>query len=561
MFALRIALVCGLAVAATATAAKPGETVQEITALPGWPNNTALPSRMFSGYTYAGTPPNGEGDMYAHWLLVESESDPANDPLVIWYQGGPGASSLYGLLVEFGPLLLNQDSLDNDEYRRTGIPQLVRNPYSWNRKANLLVVDNPPPVGFGYCTPAGPAGLGTSCGDWNDELVAKANQIVLTRFVEQMPAYRQRSTFITGESYAGVYVPVIVRALLADPGNVSLSGFAVGDGCLGTEVLCGPVGGPFWNVEFMHGHGQFSNRLYRQITNTCTTEELKSGHISAACQPLLTQMTQEIGSYYSYNLYDTCYAQNIFDPLHSSRSYWSRVPPLASPSTVRFASASLVHHDTTATFSSLVCHTLAGGCRRFIPTKVPAAIHATLTPSFMPYLLANNASGDNGAGFNYSLSEPNLLPFYKELIENKKLRMLVYNGDTGLWTAGLNSQHTTDRHSSGRRRKWLQTTWPRHGAMPCFNRYAMCIDPSINSFMTQDRYTEYFDAQGLGLTETWRPWTIDGKQNMGGYVFRYGDNWQFATIRGSGHMVCHHHVPICSLSEMHADLALSYGCG
>jgi hypothetical protein len=32
------------------------------------------------------------------------------------------------------------------------------------------------------------------------------------------------------------------------------------DACALAQVLCGPVGGPFWDVEFMHGHGQFSNR-------------------------------------------------------------------------------------------------------------------------------------------------------------------------------------------------------------------------------------------------------------------------------------------------------------
>jgi hypothetical protein len=101
-------------------------------------------------------------------------------------------------------------------------------------------------------------------------------------------------------------------------------------------------------------------------------------------------------------------------------------------------------------------------------------------------------SGDNGVGFNYSLTEKNLLPFYLEVIQNGTLQVLVYNGDT---------------------------------------------DPGINSFITQDRYTQYFDSMKLPLTETWRPWTLDGNIAMGGYVFRYASTFRFVTIRGSGHMV------------------------
>ena len=44
-------------------------------------------------------------------------------------------------------------------------------------------------------------------------------------------------------------------------------------------------------------------------------------------------------------------------------------------------------------------------------------------------------------------------------------------------------------------------------------------------------------ALGFDETQAWRPWTLDGKQRMGGYVTRYAGNFDFLTIRGSGHMV------------------------
>ena len=119
------------------------------------------------------------------------------------YNGGPGASSLFGLYVELGPLLLNDLSLADPLYNSTGCPQLVRNPYGWSSIANLLVVDNPPPVGFSYCEPAGVKGDGYSCGNWTDDLVALANAEALRHFGQLFPSSFAGGVYLIGESYAG----------------------------------------------------------------------------------------------------------------------------------------------------------------------------------------------------------------------------------------------------------------------------------------------------------------------------------------------------------------------
>lgn len=85
--------------------------------------------------------------------------------------------------------------------------------------------------------------------------MARANHQFLTRlFAGALISHSHAPVFLAGESYAGVYVPTIAREILADPKSIRLAGFAVGDGCLGTSVLCGALLGPYFSIQFLHGN-------------------------------------------------------------------------------------------------------------------------------------------------------------------------------------------------------------------------------------------------------------------------------------------------------------------
>ncbi|KAK5319002.1 hypothetical protein LTR93_007696 [Exophiala xenobiotica] len=74
------------------------------------------------------------------WFF-EARNDPANAPLSIWLNGGPGSSSMLGLLTENGPCNVNPDSNST-----------TLNPWSWNNNVNMLYLDQPVQVGFSYDT-------------------------------------------------------------------------------------------------------------------------------------------------------------------------------------------------------------------------------------------------------------------------------------------------------------------------------------------------------------------------------------------------------------------------
>lgn len=46
--------------------------------------------------------------MQFYWFFPAQNGD-KNAPIILWLQGGPGASSLFGLFVEVGPLSFNAD--------------------------------------------------------------------------------------------------------------------------------------------------------------------------------------------------------------------------------------------------------------------------------------------------------------------------------------------------------------------------------------------------------------------------------------------------------------------
>lgn len=126
------------------------------------------------------------------WFF-ESRNDPANDPVVLWLNGGPGCSSLTGMLFELGPAGISPKV------------EPVHNPYSWNSNASVIFLDQPVNVGFSYSEKQ----VSTT------RAAGKDVYAMLNLFFEKFPEYNGNGFHIAGESYAGHYIPGIATEILS----------------------------------------------------------------------------------------------------------------------------------------------------------------------------------------------------------------------------------------------------------------------------------------------------------------------------------------------------------
>ncbi|ORY87131.1 Alpha/Beta hydrolase protein [Protomyces lactucae-debilis] len=180
-------------------------------------NGTAIPDVDFDvGPSFAGLLPvsqiSGESRQLFFWYFPSKE----NHALTIFLNGGPGCSSLEGVLQENGPIM----------YRK-GMLKPERNPNSWTQYTSMLYIEQPVGTGFSQ---------GVANAD-NEETLAAQFYGFLQQFRDVFPEVKPQPLFLTGESYAGKYIPYIGKKMLDDGNKVRLTGVMLIDPVLTSMTL------------------------------------------------------------------------------------------------------------------------------------------------------------------------------------------------------------------------------------------------------------------------------------------------------------------------------------
>jgi len=120
---------------------------------------------------------------------------------------------MFGLFVENGPYKVDKNL------------NISFNNYSWAQEFSMLYIDNP--VGTGFSFTQDKDGLAK-----NEEDVADDLYEALQQFFTLFSEYRGNDFYVTGESYAGKYIPAIGYKLhtMANHSKINFKGIAIGNG-------------------------------------------------------------------------------------------------------------------------------------------------------------------------------------------------------------------------------------------------------------------------------------------------------------------------------------------
>ena len=272
---------------------------------------------LYNGDIYSGYLKTKIDGNELFYIYIPSQNYPQGDPLMLWLNGGPGCSSLFGMLAEIGPV-----TGENYGY------EFKTNPYSWNKNANLLFIEQPAGVGFSRTND--PHFL------WTDDVTAENLLAGVKDFLSEYSDLKGRPFYISGESYAGVYIPFLATHMLEDTSSdkVNLKGILVGNGLtdFDTDVERSMV-------EFGFYHGMISIETYNKFKRNCphkpdelVPEENESQsndgfyprNVTHECNQIRNEIRNSLGGSDIYGIYRLCPSRpktTLYDPLNLKSKY------------------------------------------------------------------------------------------------------------------------------------------------------------------------------------------------------------------------------------------------
>lgn len=199
-------------------------------------------------------------------------------PLVLWLQGGPGCSSMFGLFCENGPYVFIKDKLKK---RR----------HSWTNFFNVLYIDNPVGTGFSFADSSEAYAA-------NQSMVGEDLHEALRQFLLLFPQMQKNKFILSGESYAGKYVPTLAHTILmknTTKPKINIYGLFIGNPMINPEDML------LHYSSYLSAHGLVDDKGRETLRKR---EELILSHIYAKHWAEAAELFQD-------TFFDGAYAKKV----------------------------------------------------------------------------------------------------------------------------------------------------------------------------------------------------------------------------------------------------------
>lgn len=148
----------------------------------------------------------------------------------------------------------------------------------------MLYLESPAGVGFSYSA-------NKSFYDYvNDEMTARDNLVFLQRWFTKFPEFKNSDFFITGESYAGHYVPQLAQLIVQTKTKFNLKGIALGNPLLEFNTDFNS------RAEFFWSHGLISDSTYEIFTKVCNYSQIRRQHQSGKLTPICSGVNKLVST-------------------------------------------------------------------------------------------------------------------------------------------------------------------------------------------------------------------------------------------------------------------------
>ncbi|KAL7070838.1 hypothetical protein ACQ4LE_010009 [Meloidogyne hapla] len=414
---------------------------------------------QYSGYLQA-----SDNYMMHYWFVTSQNK---SDKLIFWFNGGPGCSSLAGLLDGMGPYLVNPDG-----------KSLRKNEYAWNKDASVAYIESPVGVGYSYS-------LNGKIKN-SDDTTAKINYEAIKQFFEIHNSYRNHSVYITGESYAGVYIPMLATKIIDGQKyfQINLKGIAIGNGFLSyiLNLNTAPI--------YAYNHGLIDETFWKMFGDKCCKGCVEGCNIYKLIDKNNTECITYANKIYDvlwngkinpYDIYRNC-DNNTYQ--NKKQNNKKRGYPLISKLILSRMSSknnllkNNLPNKISYGFVSPCIDDTAINTYMGLP-EVKLSLHIPQNQKF------NWEECNSNISDSYNLQYDDTTPFVKKILK-ANISTMFYYGDTD----------------------------------------------SVCNFIIGQKFTEQL---GYGVKTPSYPWIFNGQ--VGGFITEYHGNLTYLTVRGVGHMV------------------------